>query len=216
MGGVSPRCGLASPGMRRVGFALRTAPERLSNGAEVCPAGDRRFAKAGVRGAACRTSNRRFAEIRSAQQEGRTAGKASAEDRECGAAPAEGAVKRESARTGNCQLGNRVLRGFRSRSTWPLLRFRERAKIDLFVQFKEKRAVAAFERHAFGAGAAQKNTAVGSLEREEVGAAKKFTALFVFFFQQFGILAEEAVGLLVRRQVNACNQNQTLALLMLV
>src|SRR5215470_858412 len=165
--------------MRRVGFALRTAPEGLPNGAEVCPAGHCRFAKAGFRGAACRTGNGRFPEIRSAQQEGRTPGKASAEDRGSGSAPAEGPVKRESARTGNSRLGNRLLGGFRSRGTRPLLRFRERAKIDLFVQFNEKRAIAAFERHAFSAGAAQKNTAVGSLERKEVGAAKKFTAFFV-------------------------------------
>ena len=128
----------------------------------------------------------------------------------------KGPSNRESARTRDCRLGRQVARRFGGRGAWPLIGLGERAKIELFVEFNEERTVAAFERHAFGGRAAQKNAALWSFEGEKVCSAKEFTALLVLFFQQFGVLAKEAVGLFVGSKVNSSDKQQTFAGLVLI
>src|SRR4029077_11754481 len=82
-------------------------------------------------------------------------------------------------------------------------RFWNRRPLKFVIKLEEERAVAPFKGHALVFKTAEEDTAVSCVEGKEIGLAKEIAALFVFFLERFGILAEETQGLLPAGQALA-------------
>ena len=95
-------------------------------------------------------------------------------------------------------------------------RFWNRRPPKFLIKLEEERAVAPFKGHAFVFKTTEKDAAVWGVEGKEIGLAKEIAALFVFFLERLGILAEETQGLLLASQALARYQQETLTLLLLV